>query len=174
MLCCRPAEFGQQRSFVKGREPILLISVSSDTKKAQAMITESRSPDGKHCAKWYGGGELWMGGPEWGFVELDGSVPFRLALPELKFSADSAYFAFVFVHDEHLTTRQGIEGLSFKIRIVRLCDGQVRHLTGSRDLAPVSLMEFDSHHLTFTVANRGHRATLGLLNWTEANKYAAS
>jgi hypothetical protein len=115
-----------------------------------------------------------MGGPEWGFLELDDSAPFRLALPEFKWSADSAYFAFVFVHDEHVTTRQGIEGLSFKIRVVRLFDGQVRHLTGSRDLAPVSLTEFDTHHLTFTVANHRHTSILGQLNWTEPDKKTAS
>lgn len=54
-----------------------------------------------------------------GLPELDDSAPFRLALPEFKWSADSAYFAFVFIHDEHVTTRQGIEGLSIKIRIVK-------------------------------------------------------
>jgi hypothetical protein len=134
------------------------------------MELESRSPDDRHRARWHEGGELGMGGPEWGFLELDDNAPFRLALPEFKWSEDSAYFAFVFLHDEHVTTRQGIEGLSFKIRIVRLCDGQVRHVTGSRDLAQVSFKEFDSHHLIFTVTNHDHMVILGQLNWTEPGK----
>jgi hypothetical protein len=163
------AGFGQERTSTTSSGECL-----KKTKEAQPMELESRSPDGKHRAKWYGSGELWMSGPEWGFLELDDSTPCRLALPEFKWSVDSAYFAFVYVHDEHVTTRQGIEGLSLKIRIVRLCDGQVRHLTGSRDLAPVSLTEFDSHHLTFTVANHRHTAILGQLNWTGPHKQNAS
>lgn len=156
--------FGQERT-----STYFPSSTLGKTKKAQTMEDERTSPDGQHRAKWYGGGELWMSGPEWGFLEIDGRTPFRGALPEFRWSTDSAYFAFVYIHDEHVTTRQGIEGVSFKIRIVRLCDGQVRHVTASRDLLPVALTEFDSHHLTFVVANRSHTAILGQLNWTEPN-----
>lgn len=158
------AEIGQERTYKAHLDRCL-----RNTMKAQAMTHESRSPDGKHSARWYVAGELWMSGPEWGVLELDDSEPFRFALSEFKWSADSAYFAFVFIHDEQVTTRQGIEGLSFKIRIVRLCDGQVRHLTGSRHLAPVTLTEFDGHRLVFRSGDQSHTVILDQLNWTKPN-----
>lgn len=107
-----------------------------------------------------------MSGPEWGFIELDDTAPFKFALPEFKWSSDSAYFAFIYIHDEHVTTRQGVEGLSSKIRIVRLSDGQVRHVTGSRNLGRVKLIEFDDCHLIFKIAEKNQTVVLKQLNWS--------
>lgn len=109
-----------------------------------------------------------MSGPEWGFLELDDSSPFKFALPEFRWSTDSVYIAFVYIHDEHVTTRQGIEGLTFKIRIVRLRDGQVRHVTASRNLNQVKLTEFDGHRLIFRIAEEKQTIILEKLNWSAA------
>jgi hypothetical protein len=124
------------------------------------------SPDKNHVAKWRWGGELWMSGPEWGWLAIGEGLEIKGALPEVLWSDDGAFLAFVKLHIEDVPTRQGVEGYSFRIGVLRISDFALRYCGGNRKLTALSLRSMTKQFLT--VAVEGHETPIDLekIHWS--------
>ena len=99
-------------------------------------MNNQMSPDKNHVALWRWGGEMWMSGPEWGWLAVDENEEIKGVIPEdVIWSEDSQFMAFIKLHIEDVPNRQGVEGLSFRVGVMRMSDYMVRYCLGNRQLA---------------------------------------
>lgn len=128
-------------------------------------MLERVSPDGKHIAKWRWGGEMWMSGPEWGWLSVDGREEIEGATSDVLWSQDSLLLAFVKLHIEQVPNRQGAEGFSFRVGLMRMVDHQVRYCLGNRGLARMKLETVTQQHLGVLVDGVPTTVSLGKIRW---------
>ena len=117
-----------------------------------------KSPNGVHLAKWKWGGEMWMSGPEWGYLSVDGMNEFKGAASEAIWSEDSKYLAFVSINIEDVPNRKGTEGMSYRVAILRIEDGILRYCLGNLRLSRIKLESFTNGCLT-AIVNGNQRQT---------------
>lgn len=131
-------------------------------------VNEWPAPDGTLVAKWRGGGELWMSGPEWGWLAVDECEEIKGAMPEVMWSQNGQFLAFVKLHIEDVPTRQGVEGFSFRVGVMRLADRKISYCFGNSKLSPIQINSFDSECLVALIGGQEKRLPLKLINWDGA------
>lgn len=128
-------------------------------------MNEWKSPDGRHLAQWTWGGEMWMSGPEWGHLRVDGVQVSERAAPQALWSDDARYLAFVDLHIQDVPTRQGAEGMSYRVVVLRLADFQRRVSPSRQQLAKLSLLSFHGGTLTVSVNAERRQLQMDNLAW---------
>lgn len=123
------------------------------------------SPDKKHTAKWRWGGEMWMSGPEWGYLSIANKIEIKGVLPEVVWSENSDFLAFVKLHIEDVPTRQGAEGMSFRVGVLRTSDFSVHYCLGNRKLAAVKLRSITPQSVTVLVNGKEKTISLENIRW---------
>lgn len=137
-----------------------------DRTKENAIMNERMSPDKKHVVKWRWGGEMWMSGPEWGWLTVDENEEIKGVTPEdVIWSEDSQFMAFVKLHIEDVPNRQGVEGLSFRVGVMRMADYTVRYCFGNRQLSELKLQTITPQLLTVSVNGELRTIELGKVEW---------
>lgn len=106
-----------------------------------------------------------MSGPEWGWLEIGEGMEIEAALPEVLWSDDGAFLAFVKLHIQDVPTRQGVEGYSFQIGVLRISDFAHRYCGGDRKLTALSLKSMTKQFLTVSVDGEETRIDLGKIQW---------
>lgn len=132
---------------------------------AGAGTVEWVSPDKSRVAKWRSGGELWMSGPEWGWLAIAENFEMKGALPEVVWSDEGDFLAFVKLHIEDVPTRQGVEGYSFRIGILRISDFALRYCGGNRKLSLLSLKSMTKQSLVVSVEGKDMSLDLKKIRW---------
>jgi hypothetical protein len=128
-------------------------------------IGQWKSPNGEHHAKWRWGGEMWMSGPEWGYLSVDGSHEFKGAAEEVIWSEDSRYLAFVVLHIEDVPNRKGAEGINFRVGILRIADWQLRYCLGNLKLSEIKLESFTGGLVTALVNGNSKQIQVDKVQW---------
>jgi hypothetical protein len=109
---------------------------------------------------------MWMSGPEWGWLSIDGRDEIHGATPDdVVWSADGDFLAFVRLHVQDVPNRQGAEGMNYKVGIVRLADYSVRYCLGNHGLADVKVHSLSSRSLAATINGEPRTVQLDKLNW---------
>jgi hypothetical protein len=158
----RPQQVQQKDCQTLARLPASFVSVRTQENIA---MDEWKSPDGKHVAKWRWGGEMWMSGPEWGFLSIDDSPERKGAAPELIWSDDSNFLAFVELHIDDVPNRKGAEGMTYRICVLRLSDGAHRLCVGNRKLAEIKLSSFSNNVITALINDVPQLISIEKLQW---------
>ncbi len=127
-----------------------------------------KSPNGMHMAKWKYGGEMWMSGPEWGYLAVDGAREFKGATEEVLWSEDSNFLAFVILHIEDVPNRKGAEGFSFRVAVLRMADGVLRYCLGNLRLSEIKLKTFSGGHLAVEVNGEPRQVHVENIQWESA------
>ena len=117
-------------------------------------MVEVKSPDGRHTAKWRGGGELWMSGPAWGYLQVDALPEIKGATDEFMWASTSQFLAAVVLYIQDVPTRQGVEGIGYRVAVLQPSTGLVHYTLGNVQLAKVSLVDFFGSELSLLV--NGH------------------
>lgn len=107
-----------------------------------------------------------MSGPQWGFLSLGEAPEVEGALPEIMWSPDSQFIAFVKLHIESVPNRQGAEGFGFRVCIMRLADHQLRHCLGNVKLAEVKIQHFTAETISVLVNGQLKEITLSSIQWS--------
>jgi len=107
-----------------------------------------------------------MSGPQWGFLSLEKGAEVEGALPEIMWSPDSQFIAFVKLHIESVPNRQGAEGFSFRVCIMRLADHQLRYCLGNVKLAEVKLQYFTADAVSVLVNGQPKEVSLNSVQWS--------
>lgn len=89
-----------------------------------------------------------MGGPQWDYVSVNGGAEIRCLFADVIWSGDSVFVAFVEWHVEDVPNRQGMEGMTSRVSVHRLSDGQRRSFLGNVGLALVQLLDFSEGTLS--------------------------
>ncbi|MCY1312861.1 hypothetical protein D9M70_633280 [compost metagenome] len=111
---------------------------------------------------------MWMSGPEWGYLTVDGIHEYKGAAPLALWSDDSKYLAFVVLHIQDVPNRKGAEGFTYRVAILRLSDFQRRVCLGNHKLAKVGLESFHGGVLTLSVSGRPHQIRVESIEWESA------
>lgn len=109
------------------------------------------SPDGRHKAHWRGAGELWMSGPEWGYLQVDDHPEIEGASDRFLWSSGSEFIAVVVLYNQDVPTRQGAEGIGYRVAILQISTGLIRYALGNVSLADVSLISFSGSQVALMV-----------------------
>lgn len=129
-------------------------------------MNNQMSPDKNHVALWRWGGEMWMSGPEWGWLAVDENEEIKGVIPEdVIWSEDSQFMAFIKLHIEDVPNRQGVEGLSFRVGVMRMSDYMVRYCLGNRQLAELKLQTITTKSLPVSVNGKLKTIDLGKIEW---------
>ena len=109
---------------------------------------------------------MWMSGPEWGWLSIDGRDEIIGATPDdVVWSDDGQFMAFVRLHIQDVPNRQGAEGINYKIGIVRLADYAVRYCLGNHSLADVKVQGVSSHSLSAMINGEPRVVQIGKVDW---------
>ncbi|CAN7739195.1 hypothetical protein LJR084_006525 [Variovorax sp. LjRoot84] len=129
------------------------------------MEQQSTSPDGRHQLKRRRGGELAMSGPQWDYLSVNGGAEFRCFSSDVVWSDDSKFVAFVEWHIEDMPNRKGSEGMTSRVVVQRLCDGQHRRFLGNAGLAGVELLGFLDGKLSLLVNGERRELQIEKADW---------
>ena len=110
---------------------------------------------------------MWMSGPEWGYLTIDESKVIKGATSDVIWSPDSAFVAFVKLHIDDAPNRQGSEGMSFRVAVVRVSDFQLRYFVGNKRLAVIKLVSLSSNSLEISIDDEQRSIDLGAVKWGE-------
>ena len=135
-------------------------------------MLEFPSPDKQLTANWRSGGEMWMSGPEWGYLSLATLPEIKGALSEILWSDDSKLLAFVKLHVEDVPSRQGAEGFSFRVGVIRMLDGHIRYCIGNKNLSEIKLLSLTTANLTLAVGGRIKSVDLRKIQWANNDEEA--
>lgn len=109
---------------------------------------------------------MWMSGPEWGWLSIDGRDEIFGSTPDdIVWSDDGQFLAFVRLHIQDVPNRQSAEGINYKVGIVRLADYSVRYCLGNHGLADVKVQSFSSHSLAVILNGVPRTIQLDKLKW---------
>lgn len=125
-------------------------------------------PKGEAIAKWRWGGEMGMGGPEWGWLAVTGLEEIKGAIPKVLWSQDGQLLAFVKFHIEDVPGRQGAEGFTFRVGLVRLADKQIRYCFGNVKLSQIVLKSLDSKRIEVSIDGEPKSVSIDSIKWDEA------
>ncbi|MGO4377531.1 hypothetical protein [Pseudoduganella sp. RAF53_2] len=106
-----------------------------------------------------------MSGPQGGWLAIGEGLEIKGALPEVLWSEDGDFLAFVKLHIEDVPTRQGVEGYSFRVGVVRISDFALRYCGGHRKLTTLSLKSMTKHSLTVWVEGQEAPIDLEKIHW---------
>lgn len=106
-----------------------------------------------------------MGGPEWGWLSVSGLEEIKDAVPEVAWSEDGRYLAFVKLHIEDVPNRKGAEGFSFRVGIVRLADKQIRYCLGNLKLSHIELKSISSEALAVVINGEPRSVPVSSIHW---------
>ena len=123
------------------------------------------SPDGRHSIEFQWKGELGMSGPGWGVLSIDGGREFQALSPDVIWSPDSAFVAFVELHLADVPNAQRGQGFSSRVILHRLQDGLQRHLLGKLGLADVKLLSWRASTLALSVNGQEREIGLDSVRW---------
>ncbi|WP_265215829.1 hypothetical protein [Herbaspirillum lusitanum] len=123
------------------------------------------SPNNQYQAQWRGGGELGMSGPEWGWLTIENSLKVKGAFAEIIWSENSEFLAFVKWHIQDVPTRQGVEGYSFRIGVVRMSDLSLRYCGGNGYPPTLSLHSMTNRAVTVIVEGQQKIINLEKIEW---------
>lgn len=130
-------------------------------------MIEYISPNEKHIAKWRWGGEMWMSGPEWGYLAIGESHEIKGATSDVLWSPSSDFIAFVKLHIDDVPNRKGAEGMSFRIAVIRISDFRLRYFLGNKRLSDIKLVSLNSKSLEVSVNGEKRSIDLGGVDWGE-------
>lgn len=112
---------------------------------------------------------MWMGGPEWGWISIDGRDEICGATPDdVIWSDDGQFMAFVRLDIHDVPGRQGVEGINYKIGIVRLADHTVRYCLGNHGLAKLKVQNLTGEVLNATVDGESRVLPMTRIEWPVA------
>jgi hypothetical protein len=106
-----------------------------------------------------------MSGPEWGYLSLGKGTEIKGALPEILWSPDSKFLAFVQWHIQDVPNRKGAEGYSFRVAILRIVDRRLRYVLGNMKLASVKLRGLTAEELLLSINDQPKAISLAKVNW---------
>ncbi|EGR1894233.1 hypothetical protein D3O61_21995 [Vibrio vulnificus] len=126
---------------------------------------ESISPDGKYVATYRSGGEMWMSGPEWGYLSIDNNEEIKGATQDILWSSDCQYIVFVKLVIDEVPNGRGTEGMSFRVAVVRLSDFKIRYCLGNNKLAELKLKSCCLDEISVLVNGQSKLIKLASIYW---------
>lgn len=124
-----------------------------------------KSPDGKHTATWRWGGEMWMSGPEWGYLAVDGNEEIKGASDKILWSEDSQYLAFVHLNVQNIPNNRGAEGMHFRVGILKFPERKIHYCMGNLNLSEIMLNAFCGKSLSVSVNGADREIMLNDIQW---------
>ena len=125
------------------------------------------SPDGKILASFEWGGEMGMGGPEWGTVRLSTGVVVNHAQPSAVFSADSQFLAVPVweLPAEGIDSPQAFYNSSIRIAIVKLQNGTIRHVGKHMRYPEVTISSVSEKEVEYSVDGQRTKVNVENVQW---------
>lgn len=108
---------------------------------------------------------MWMSGPEWGWLAIDDQAEIKGATDNILWSEDSQFVAFIRLHVEAVPNRQGAEGMSFRVGVVRMSDKNIRYCLGNKKLAEVKLKSVTSESISVFTNGEQKSFDLSSIDW---------
>ncbi|WP_331693896.1 hypothetical protein [Pandoraea sputorum] len=119
----------------------------------------------RHRVTWRWAGELWMSGPEWGWISINSGPEQSAGSPEVVWAADESFMAFVSLKVDDVPNRKGTEGMGFRIGLVRMSDGAIRYCLGNVGLADIRLSTMSADSIQAVVEGKVRTIPVDNISW---------
>lgn len=106
-----------------------------------------------------------MSGPEWGYLAVDEQDEIKGSTSDFMWSEDSQFLAFVKLHVEDVPNRQGVEGLTFRVGVMRMSDSKIRYSLANKRLSEIKLMSLTSDTVTASINGEPKSVGLNSIDW---------
>lgn len=106
-----------------------------------------------------------MSGPEWGWLVIDDQEEIKGATDDVLWSDDNQFLAFIKLHIEDVPNRQGAEGMSFRVGLVRMSDRKIRYCLGNKRLAEVKLKSITAESIAVSINGELKSLNLSSIDW---------